>query len=1212
MSPLDIRLGGAQLIEASAGAGKTHAITTLFLRLLLEKGLPVRRILVVTYTNAATAEIRERIRSRIAAASLACGRPDSLAESDADLRALLAGRIRSASQDRHALEAALHGFDEAAISTIHGFCQRVLQEQAFETRASFAGELLADGRALRDEIVHDLWVRALVSADEMFLRHLEAKGVRPSSLASLVGKALADTDLRLLPVEAPPADGTVLSAWQQARDAAREEWRRDHREIRRALESPSLKQTTYRVDRVRSWLEEVESALAASPPLSAQFPWLERLTPSALAKGTKARHPTPDRPFFALCERLWRLDLAIVVDLDRRLVRLERSLCLDARREAAERKRRRNCVSFEDLLVGVRDALRAEGGERLAERIRQRHAAALIDEFQDTDPIQYQIFDRIWRRAGAPLFLVGDPKQAIYAFRGADVHTYLRAKQDAEERHPLTVNYRSDPGLIGALNCFFGETADPFAMAGIDYTPVVSAPGRADALDGASELNAPLRILFFAGPEVRGPRGRIVKEKSDAHLPGAIAAEVVRLLEAELEIPDVRGGGRRMVGPGDVAVLCRTNAEARQVQAALQRLGVPAVLRGDRSVFESEEAKDLRALLRAMADPTDPRLVRAALATALVGMSATRLVQAAGDDERWDGTVARFTELRDQWTGAGFMRAFRLFLDADFEGAGKVVVRLRSLPGGERRLTNLLHLGELLHEAAMHGHRGPYEMIDWLGREIDEAVRLKGGLAPEERQIRLESDARSVTLTTIHKAKGLEWPFVFCPYLWAPSVLWDDERKHVSFHDAEGQRALDLGSAEHDAAVEQALEERKAEDLRLLYVALTRARHQCSIVWGGFKDGEASPLGRFLAHGVDLDDDEAIVQHLERLRARSAGRIAVRRLSLVPSPVYRAARPAVGGLDPRSFRRGKLDVSWRTSSFTALAASEAHLGTARTEGRDRDEIASEPGAAGFAPLAQRLPLADFPAGARAGSLVHEIFERIDLARVDPDELGRVVDGRLRAFGFDPRWKDPLALAIAGVLDARLRVGGLAVRLAGVPAEKRVHEMEFTLPLGSPRDPARLTPAALAAAFERHPSPELPSDYGSRLRGLGFAEVAGFLRGYVDLVFEHSGRFFLVDWKSNHLGAAARDYRPAALARAMAADHYFLQYHLYLAALHRHLAARLPGYRYETHFGGVFYVFVRGVVTGTGDGAGIFADRPPAERIEALSRLLEQPTGEAVA
>ncbi len=1210
MSALDIPLDGTQLIEASAGTGKTHAITTLFVRLLLEKRLAVGQILVVTYTNAAAAELRERIRARLAAAARACGRPDSLREDDADLRILLERRIAAAAEDRYALDAALRGFDEAAISTIHGFCQRLLREQAFETRASFAAELLTDARALRDEIVHDLWVRELVSADEMFLRHLDHKGVRPSSLASLVGKALADVDLRLLPSETPAADDQILSAWQEARDAAREEWRRDQREIRHALESPGLKQTSYRVDRVRSWLDEMESALAAPPSLPERFSWLERLTPGALAKGTKARHPTPDRPFFTLCERLWQLDRDLAAELDRRLLALKLTLCSQARHEAAERKRRRNCSSFEDLLFGVRGALRAEDGARLAERIRGRHAAALIDEFQDTDPVQYEIFDRVWRRAGAPLFLVGDPKQAIYAFRGADVHTYLRAQENAENRYPLTVNYRSDPGLIDALNCFFAEAADPFATRGIDYVPVAPAPGRADALDHASEITAPLRILFLGGDEVKGAQGRIVRDKADVHLPGAVAAEIVRLLEAGLEIPRSRDEPRA-VGPGDVAVLCRTNAEARRVQAALQRLGVPAVLRGDRSVFESEEAQDLRVLLRAMADPADPRLARAALATSLVGVSATGLVAAGEDDERWDETVARFTELRDRWTSAGFMSAFRRFLDADFEGRGKVAVRLRSLPGGERRLTNLLHLGELLHEAAVTGHRGPYELIGWLGREIDEVERFGGGLASEERQIRLESDARAVTLTTIHKAKGLEWPFVFCPSLWDRSWLRQEESEHVAFHDAEGRRALDLGSAEHGAAVKRALEERRTEDLRLLYVALTRARHQCSIVWGGFRDAESSPLGRFLAPGVDLDDDEAIVRRLDRLCVRSAGRIALRRLSLAPSPPLRAATPAAGGLAPRAFRRGKLDESWRTSSFTALAASEARLGAARTEGRDRDEIASEPGVIAAAAVAQRLPLADFPAGARPGTLVHEIFERIDLARSDPGELGRVVDGRLRAFGFDPRWKDPLEQAIAGVLDTRWSVGGFAARLADVPAERRVHEMEFTLPLGSPSDRARLTPAALAAVFERHPSPGLPSDYATRLHDLGFASVAGFLRGYVDLVFEQAGRFFVVDWKSNHLGAAAPDYRPAALARAMAADHYFLQYHLYLAALHRHLTARLPGYRYETHVGGVFYVFVRGVIGGSGD-AGVFADRPPAERIEALSRLLEQPAGEAAA
>ena len=1089
MNPLTIPLSATHLLEASAGTGKTHAITTLFLRLLLEEGLSVERILVVTYTNAATAELRDRIRSRIATALAACGRPTILPDGEADVRDLLNRRIRHAAADQLHLAIALRGFDQAAISTIHGFCQSVLQERAFESGASFDAELMTDERPLRDEILRDFWVRTLAEADQALLGHLAAEDIAPSKLAGLVRKGLGNPDLRILPESAETSD-----------------------------------------------------------------------------------------------------------ELPQRVVALKLELIRQARRDAAQRKERRNVMTFDDLLVRVRDALKGDRGRELAAQIRERYAAALIDEFQDTDPIQYEIFRRIWHEAGAPLFLVGDPKQAIYAFRNADVYAYLEGKKVARAEHHLTINYRSDPGLLEALNRFFREAADPFCVPGIDYVPVEAEAGRGNALSPPGELTAPFRILFLGGAETKGARGAITADHAHKYLPRAVAGEIVRLLREPVTIEDRKR--RRSVEPGDIAVLCRANWQAREMQEALQDLGVPAVLHGDRSVFESDEARELRSILEAMADPTDPKLVRAALATSLIGLGARQLAEVGAADEEWDRFAASFVEWREIWIRHGFMRAFRRLLDEQ-----KIPARLLAFPRGERCLTNVLHIAELLHKEAVTGHRGPHELIDWYRREIEEARRV-GELAPEELQIRLESDAEAVTLTTIHKAKGLEWPIVFCPYLWGKSGLRGDDLRHVRFHDERSKLVLDLGSSDHAAHEKRALEEARAEDLRLLYVALTRARHQCSIVWGGFTTAKASPLGHFLApDGLDLKDDAAIRQHLETLAARSAGAIAVRALPLGEPPRFQPAARDAAALEQASFLRERLDDSWRTSSFTALTSAGAVSRLAR-EGLDLDEMAVGPTAAPQAAASDRVRLADFPAGARAGSLVHEILERIDFRRSDPDELDGVVASRLRAFGFEDRWREPLSAAIADVLEAPLRAGGLRFRLADVPRHKRLSEMEFTLPLG-PEDGKRgLTPDALASVFQRYPSAAVPPDYAAALQSLGFQQVAGYLRGYVDLVFEHGGRFFLVDWKSNTLGPSLRDYGEERLRRAMAAHHYILQYHLYVATLDRYLERRVPGYDYDRNFGGVLYLFVRGIAPG--EDTGIFVDRPPAARIADFSKLLERP------
>jgi exodeoxyribonuclease V beta subunit len=1210
MSLLDAELRGTHLVEASAGTGKTHAITTLFLRLLLERELGVEQILVVTYTNAATAELRDRIRSRLAMALLGCRDPSLAARADGDLRDLLARRRPQAAADAARLGLALQSFDETAISTIHGFCQRVLQEQAFESSVPFDAELLTDERPLREEVLRDFWVRTLARADDRFLAHLSTIGLRPSSLGALVRKLLGDPRLRIVPQTAERPPLADLAAWRRARDAVLAAWATERGTIERILRaSPWLNRNTYRAATVEKWLGFLDAELPVFvPPLAERASWWENLTRSGLAAATRKGFPPPTHRFFDLCEELWRTDRAIVASLAARVLALKRELSRAVPRDAALHKRRRMLFSFDDLLQHVHAALHGGHGNDLARRIRTRYAAALIDEFQDTDAVQYEIFKRVWQDAGEPLVLVGDPKQAIYAFRGADVHTFLVGKRAAGAQHALTVNHRSDPGLLRALNLFFARNRDPFLVPGIEYVAVDAPPDRIDALGRPDEMTAPLRILFLPGDDKRGRHGHVKPERVD-ELPRAVAADIVRLLERRLEIPEGSSGRRRPVHPGDIAVLCRTNDQARDVQQALHALGVPAVLSGDRSVFESTDARDLLTILSAAADPSNAKRVRAALATSLIGMSANRLCEVSARDEEWDRHAARFLEWNADWIRHGFMRMMRRILDDEQPAGGKIATAVLGLPQGERRLTNVLHLAELLHESAASDHRGPHELIEWLRREIDDA-HSAGELAPEKAQIRLESDAQAVVLTTIHKAKGLEWPFVYCPYLWVKSGLFGDDRNHVRYHDDDGRITLDLGSAELATHRQLALDEARAENLRLLYVALTRARHQCSLVWGGFRTAKESSLGHFLAPSrVDTRHDASMLRELESLARASGETIAIRKLSL-DEPVYEAEPRTPDDLEVARFERGTLDSSWRTASFTLLAAGDRRLSTSAREGLDRDEVDVGPPIVDTADESGVSPLAAFPGGARAGSLLHEILERIDFGRRDPSELGRVIEERLEGFGFDSAWKGPLEAAIEGLLETSLHAGDLRLRLADVPVERRSSEMEFTLPLGGESAASRLRPEALGAVFAAYPSAAVPVGYADRVSALGFREVAGYLRGYVDLVLEHGGRFFLVDWKSNLLGTAVNAYRRNRLAAAMASHHYILQYHLYVAMLDRYLRGRRAQYDYDRDFGGVLYVFLRGVVLG-GDGeTGVFFDRPPARRIAALSRLIHDPAERA--
>jgi exodeoxyribonuclease V beta subunit len=1111
LDPLTVPLQGFTLIEASAGTGKTYTITTLYVRLLLEAALDVGRILVVTYTNAATAELRTRTRRRIAAALEALegrGKAD-----DEAMQELAARRIQdgSAVQDRCRLLAALHGFDDSAIFTIHGFCQRVLHEHAFESGMSFDTRLINDQTALLDDIVRDFWMRELYDAPEGFVSYLEQEKVAPAALISLAAKVARHPRMPVLP---PPAAVRVAG-----KDFSKE--------------------------------------------------------------GLRAR-----------------------------LLRLQLDLVEYVRAELPQRKEDDRIQFFDDLLHQLRDALDRPGGERLAAAIRSRFPAALIDEFQDTDSVQYEIFDRIYVRERGTLFVIGDPKQAIYAFRGADVFAYMAAKRAAGDGgYTLLTNRRSDPDLVRAVNAVFGRASAPFIFAAIPFRPSHPPPGARPALAGA-----PLRFLFAprAGREARGGVMNKPADKEDLCAP--VAGEIVRLLHEKTAI------NGRPITPADIAVLCRTNDQAAMMQSALRDLRVPTALLSDASVLDTEEALDVERVLLGVAEPHDGAQVRAALATPIFGLSGEDLYALRHDERAWDHWVRQFQTWRDLWLGQGFTVAFRRLLDE-----ACVHERLLALPDGERRLTNVLHLGELLQSAAAETRRGPLRLIEWLGR-LRQDRRARAELPGEAMQIRLESDARAVKLITIHKSKGLEYPVVFCPFLWDGNLLIGDDKVQLRFHDPanENRLTLDLGAPPPDAHRERAEQEALAESLRLLYVALTRAKHLCVVVWGRYRHSETSALGYLLhqpresgsAEGLAqrtserikrLSDDEMLAD-LDALAAASGGAISVRELQRGPVEPYTpgpaAARPLVCRATDRELR-----LEWRSSSFSALAAAGVSLPAPAEEGIDRDEAAGELEPEPVAVGEQVLSLLDFPGGTRPGLLVHRLFELLDFERAGAEVVRDLAAQTIAAYGVDGKWIDPLCQAVAEILDTPLDDAAPPLTLRRVRRQRRLSELEFIFPValdGTAVSLGDVTASRLADALVGGGGTAVSGGYAERVRRLSFAPLCGYLKGFIDLVFEHDGRWYVADYKSNRLGPRPEHYRPSRLLSAMEQHHYLLQYHLYTVALHRYLARRLSRYDYEAHFGGVYYLFVRGMSPRHPRGCGIFFDRPPRPLIEDLSALLAHP------
>ncbi|BDV41231.1 hypothetical protein GURASL_01540 [Geotalea uraniireducens] len=1070
-------LSGRHLIEASAGTGKTFTIAGLYLRLLLERRLRADQILVVTFTEAATEELRDRIRRRLREAvdAFAAGSSD-----DPLLDGLLGGGI-AAPEALRLLSAALRSFDEAAIFTIHGFCQRALRDNPFASGSLADTELLADQERLLQEVAADFWRDTVYRAPAPLVRKVVDEGVSPGRLLRSVGTRGGPL-LRVIP----------------------------------ELPLPEL--------------------------------------PAG----------DPDEAF-----------------LDQWLLALKRQFHAYLAAELPRRKRRANVRSFDDLLLDLYQALQAAQGDALAGAVRERYRAALVDEFQDTDPLQFGIFDALYPLAGeAPLFMIGDPKQAIYSFRGADVFAYLAAAAATEQRHTLDENWRSEPALVRAVNALFAGRPAPFLFPGIAFHPVRAAEReqRLLTVDGAADP-APFKIHFVPRREAGKP---INKGDGAELLVQGVAAEIARLL-------DEGGAGRLLIGDrplvaGDIAVLVRKNRQARLVQQELNRLGIPAVLRGAGNLFDSPEAAEILLVLGAVAEPADERRLRAALVTDLAGIGGDGLARLLGDESAWETVLEEFRGYHDLWAKSGCMpMAMRLL-------AGRQVrSRLLALPDGERRLTNILHCFELLHEAAVAGNLGMEATVSWLAERLSEEQRR------EEHEIRLETDEAAVQLVTIHKSKGLEYPVVFCPFCWEGR---DGTGETVLFHDEAGRAVLDLGSPELPRHRQRAAEENLAEGLRLLYVAVTRAKNRCYLAWGAFKDAGGSAMHYLLHPDVPGDkgqvalSDEAIRAELEQLAVASGGAIAVTPLPpRAPAGVYRppvAAEP----LSCREFH-GTIEHDWRVASFTSFVSQAEHV----AELPDRDEWVAGDGAPLLRePPAERQTIRDFPRGTRAGIFLHEIFEELDFAAGPAGIAEAAVAEKLRRHGFAGEWLPAVTAMLGQVLTVPLPAGEASFRLADLRPGGWLTELEFYFPLRF------ITADGLREAAARWSGLEQPVSLTELVTGLTFQPVRGVVRGFVDLVCEWQGRYFIIDWKSNYLGSQPADYQPPQLRESMRSHRYPLQYLLYTVALHRHLAVRLADYDYDRHFGGVHYLFLRGIEAARGDGAGIFHDRPPRQLIEELERL----------
>ncbi|HBQ9346531.1 TPA: exodeoxyribonuclease V subunit beta [Klebsiella pneumoniae] len=1168
LDPLRLPLIGERLIEASAGTGKTFTIAALYLRLLLGLGgeaaypraISVEELLVVTFTEAATEELRGRIRSNIHELRIACLR----GESDNPLYSALLAEIADKDDAAKTLLLAERQMDEAAVFTIHGFCQRMLSLNAFESGMLFEQQLIEDESRLRYQACADFWRRHCypLTRDIAAVIHDVWKG--PRDLLKSLDRWLQGEAPQL---KSPPAPNETLAERHQqiiARiDSLKQQWREQVGEIEGVLENSGLDRRKFNRGNQGKWMEKV-NAWAQEETLSYQLPdALEKFAQSFLLERTKAGGEPPVHPLFSAVESLLASSLTLT-DLV-----LARAM-VEIRDAVAREKRRRGELGFDDMLSRLDEALRGDSGETLASAIRQRFPVAMIDEFQDTDPQQYRIFRRIWRRQPeTALLLIGDPKQAIYAFRGADIFTYMKARGDVAAHYTLDTNWRSSPGMVGSVNRLFSLSDNPFMFHEIPFLPVKAAAKNKGLRFTVDAADVPAMNVWLM------PGDTVGSGDYQTFMAQLCATQIRDWLSAGQRGRALlwRGETSRPVQASDITVLVRNRLEAAQVREALQTLGIPSVYLSNRdSVFETLEAQELLWLLQAVLAPERENTLRSALATSMFGLTALDIENMNQDEQAWDALVEEFSEYRQIWRQRGVMPMLRALMTARH-----IAENLLATRGGERRLTDILHISELLQEAASQ-LESEHALVRWLAQHIAEPDSNAAS-----QQMRLESDKHLVQIVTIHKSKGLEYPLV-----WLPFIARFRKQDQAFYHDRETFAAvLDLGQDE--ASLELAEAERLAEDLRLLYVALTRAVWHCSLGVAplssrksGNSDFHLSALGRLLQAGEAMDAAGLAA----RLADFCHGDIALQipgELDLTP---WQAPAATIPRLSARELQRRIAD-DWRVTSYSGLQQHGFSGGQDLLPRLDVDaagvgEVVEEP----------QLTPHQFPRGAAPGTFLHSLFEELDFTQPVPE--GWMAE-KLQLSGFDAQWAPVLTDWLGGVLKTRLP--GPDIALNQLAARDKQVEMAFYLPI------AQLLTAERLDALIRQYDP-LSADTPP----LDFRQVRGMLKGFIDLVFRHEGRYYLLDYKSNWLGEDREAYTRPAMEQAMRAHRYDLQYQLYSLALHRYLRHRLADYDYDRHFGGVIYLFLRGM-DGQEGGQGIFTTRPVRPLIDGLDQLFAGETQE---
>lgn len=1178
--PLDVNtmpLKGVHLIEASAGTGKTFNITRIYLRLLLEKQLTVEQILVMTFTKDATEEIRGRIDEFL---RVSLSQWDQLVLNDAyfqELSRSIKEQDIDNEQAKLLIKKALLFIDEASIFTIHGFCQQVLSQHAFASGLSFNASLEGDQNELLLQSSRD-WYRKLAEDSTGDFNAIVEFWQTPEVFNRQFYRAFSHEGE--IHVEVPT---DVIERFQALASKAKHHLLADKTMLFEQLvevkKGQEKEQRTLEFEQLVTWLEDV-SLLSVEA--------LKSLTVKSMPdKFLDGKRYSRSKAKVAINEA-FHYAKAVKDELKSMAKKIAKSEALAVARvgieyiqtKTSDKKKQLNTLSFDDLIITLSNCLTDEVTEKdnkqlLTSLLRDQFPFALIDEFQDTDPHQYAIVNNLYGRnkslseedRESGLIMIGDPKQAIYGFRGGDIFTYLKARQSAEHLWVMDTNWRSTASMINGYNrLFYGNslTANSGNVFGygIDYLPVKPSPYAIEKQSLDTSKARAIKLVHFPTEEKK------LNQSFRNEMAMWCASEILSILES--------GEAQAQ----DIALLVRDGVEGAELKSALLLAGLDSVYLSDRTnLWHSDQTFELLTVLEGVLYLENDRKFIACLATRLMGFDAESLLAIQHNDELWQNKKQAFVDLRDDWQRKGFISMALKLLHDHFQFDQATF---------ERSLTNLLHLFELLQSKSQKV-LNPQELIHWFESQA------KNDFPEQETEIRLASEENLIKIITQHGSKGLEYPIVFVPFATRyknPLRFGSRSLDLYNYHDDQGQHILSLSAnAEALAGVER---EANAESIRLFYVAITRAEQKCYLLAAPFDNFHLSPMGLTFKWQKDTD----LAQSLHQLMVEQPEDFDFVSVPDIPPFHLSETLTAKSNNASAAVFSGKIERDWWLSSFTSLSRNLVNNGRMTRENEIDDRNVLEP--VNFNQNNTREHLCFIiEKGARTGNFLHDVLENVSFSTPDWE---MATHWPLKRFGSLPQGYQEADLYswLTSVLTIKLSEYDPNLSLAALAEENCLKEVEFYFPVEQAHTN---TLSALLLKHRQRVSSAHAREYGSTMPSFpGMGQLKGMMHGYIDLVFEFDGRFYVADYKSNFLGDSFDNYQIDGLIKDIQSHHYDLQYLIYSLALHRYLQNIIPDYCPATHFGGVYYLYLRGINGDSLKSSGVYYSDISQSELEQLDQL----------